>query len=214
MEIRRLILLGAPGVGKGTQAEHLHKTYQWAHISTGDMLREAVRQGTQLGEKTKSFMEKGELVPDDLILEMVQERLGRSDCHNGFILDGFPRTVVQAQKLNEILKRIKLSLDAVLSIDVPNEEIVGRLSKRFVCKECNKIVTVKDDNDHCPFCNGSIHRRKDDEPETVRHRLRVYDDQTKPLIQYYKGIGLLHAINGVGSMEEVYNTILSSLGFR
>lgn len=210
----RIILLGAPGVGKGTQAERLQKAFECAHISTGDMLRESVREGTPLGEKAKAFMEKGELVPDGLILDMVAERLRRKDCENGFILDGFPRTVVQAEKLDGILNDLELELDAVLSIDVSNDEIVKRLSKRFICTECGKIVTVKTESDTtCPYCQGAIQRRKDDEPDTVRHRLTVYDNQTKPLIQYYEDKGMLKKVDGVGSAEEVFERLIASLGF-
>jgi len=209
----RIILLGAPGVGKGTQAERLQKSFKCAHISTGDMLRESVREGTQLGEKAKSCMEKGELVPDALILDMVAERLGREDCENGFILDGFPRTVIQAEKLDDILKELELELDAVLSIDVSNDEIVNRLSKRFICTDCGKIVTVQSESDtSCPYCRGDIQRRKDDEPDTVRHRLTVYDSQTKPLIQYYENTGLLKMVDGIGSADEVYGRLIACLG--
>jgi len=210
----RIILLGAPGAGKGTQAKRLSDDFSWAHISTGDMLRENVREGTDLGKKARSFMEQGELVPDTLILAMVQERLKRDDCRRGFILDGFPRTVIQAEKLDETLDRMHLDLDGVVSIEVSNEEIVQRLSKRFVCTDCGQIVTMDSNNPEseiCPYCGGGLKRRKDDEPETVRHRLKVYDNQTKPLIDYYRQKALLLEVEGAGTLDEVYRRILIKL---
>lgn len=212
----RIILLGAPGVGKGTQAKRLESEYKLAHISTGDMLREALREGTDLGLKAKEYMEKGELVPDDLIIDLVEERLAKPDCANGFILDGFPRTVTQAEKLDELLRKLESLLDAVVSIDVPNEEIVERLSKRMVCDKCGYVV-VPDDNvqsgDACPKCkDGTIIRRKDDEPESIRRRLEVYDEKTRSLIQYYDGRQLLRSVDGVGDMEAIFSRVVETLG--
>lgn len=214
MQTKRLIILGAPGVGKGTQAKRLAKQYEWAHISTGDMLREAVRQGTTLGERVKSIMESGELVPDDVMTELVTDRLREEGCASGFILDGFPRTVRQAEQLNGILGQSKTRLDAVLSIEVAEEEIIQRLSKRLVCKSCGTMtmLDLAHDGDPCARCGGILIRRKDDEPETVRRRLQVYEDQTRSLIEYYKGLGLLLVVDGSGSMEEVYAEVVDSLG--
>jgi adenylate kinase len=212
---RRLIILGAPGVGKGTQAKNLQAEFGWPHISTGDMLRDAVREKTALGNKAKQFMEKGELVQDDLIIQMVGERLGKGDCHNGFILDGFPRTVVQAEKLNELLSKLNLSVDTVVSVDVPREEIVKRLSQRLVCEKNSHVLTgdpSKKPGDPCPTCESLLVRRKDDEPDTIRRRLEVYDEQTRSLIKYYEGRKLLKSVDGQGSYQQIFERILAALG--
>lgn len=212
---KKLVLLGAPGVGKGTQAKKLQEEYHLAHISTGDMLRDAVREGTSLGMKAKSFMEKGELVPDDLIIDLVDERLDKKDCATGFILDGFPRTVIQAEKLDVLLRKRTMQLDAVVSIDVPNDAIIERLSKRMVCDKCGYVVKPEDGvkpGDSCPKCDGgTVIRRKDDEPESIRRRLEVYDEKTRSLIQYYDGRGLLRSVDGVGSMETIFERLTGSL---
>lgn len=213
LAIERIIILGAPGVGKGTQAKRLAAEFGWAHISTGDMLRDAVRVGTQLGLKAKVFMENGDLVPDDLIVDLMRDRLSQADCSKGFILDGFPRTVIQAEKLGSLLITLNLRLDGVVSIRVPEEEIVKRLSQRFVCGTCHFVMTATEDAELvCPSCGGRVERRKDDEPETVRRRLQVYEDQTRPLIQHYRSRHLLREVDGIGSMNEVYRRILASLG--
>lgn len=214
LSVRNLIILGAPGVGKGTQAKRLKEEFGWVHLSTGDMLREAVRSGSPLGNRAKSIMEKGELVPDALIVEMVSEQLSRSDCQKGFILDGFPRTVVQAEKLDEILVKMGKNLDGVVSIDVSKEEIVSRLSQRLVCEKAGHLADISKQlkmGDACPVCGSPLIRRKDDEPETVRRRLDVYEEQTRSLIRYYDGRKLLRAVNGLGSLDSVYGLILSEL---
>jgi adenylate kinase len=212
---RRLIMLGAPGVGKGTQAKNLQTEFGWPHISTGDMLRDAVRGGSDLGRKAKQYMEKGELVPDDLIIQMVGERLGKGDCGAGFILDGFPRTVVQAEKLNDLLSRLGLSIDAVVSVDVPKEEIVRRLSQRLVCEQNSHVLAgdpAKKPGDPCPTCGSPLIRRKDDEPDTIRRRLEVYDEQTRSLIKYYEGRRLLKSVDGQGSLEQIFERVRAALG--
>lgn len=212
---KRFILLGAPGVGKGTQAKRLKEDFQWAHISTGDMLRDAVREDKPLGLKAKAFMEKGELVPDDLIIDLVGERLRDSDCKNGFILDGFPRTVIQAEKLDELLESLNEKIDDVVSIDVEDQAIIDRLSQRIVCNLCSRVTDPGKGNkigDDCEVCNGKLIRRKDDEPETVRKRLEVYNAQTRSLIQYYQGRGLLRKVDGLGKPDEVYKRIKKQLG--
>jgi len=211
---KRLILLGAPGVGKGTQAKRLKKEFQWAHISTGDMLREAVKDKTSLGMKAKSFMEKGDLVPDDLIIQLVGERLNRNDCQPGFMLDGFPRTVIQAEKLDELLESINEKIDDVVSIEVENKIIINRLSKRLVCDQCGKVADpdrALQADGSCPYCEGNLIRRKDDEPETVKRRLEVYENRTRSLIQYYQGRGLLRKVDGLGNLDEVYQRICVAL---
>jgi len=212
---KRLILLGAPGVGKGTQAIRLAESMKWAHISTGDMLRDNVRSSTPLGLQAKFFMDKGELVPDELIIRMVSERLSRPDCKAGFILDGFPRTVTQAEKLDEVLSHLGVKLDSVVSIEVPAETIVERLSQRLVCQQCGYVVQKNGGlkiADRCPRCPGSIIRRKDDEPDTVRRRLQVYEEQTRSLIRYYEGRKLLVPVPGTGSVEDISRRILADLG--
>jgi adenylate kinase len=213
---KRLVLLGAPGVGKGTQAKRLQEVYKLAHISTGDMLRDAVREGAALGMKAKDYMEKGELVPDDLIIDLVDARLEKEDCAEGFILDGFPRTVIQAEKLDELLRMRSIQLDAVVSIDVPNEAIVERLSKRLVCDKCGYVVKPQDGvsvGSPCPKCDGgTIIRRKDDEPDSIRRRLEVYDEKTRSLIQYYDGRRLLRSVDGMGSMEAIFDRLTGTLG--
>lgn len=211
---KRFVLLGAPGVGKGTQAKRLKDNFQWAHISTGDMLRDAVREKTSLGVQAKAFMDKGELVPDDLIINLVGERLKDSDCKNGFILDGFPRTVIQAEKLDELLESLNEKIDDVVSIDVEDQAIVDRLSQRIVCNKCSRVAEPgkgKSIGDDCEVCDGKLVRRNDDEPETVRKRLEVYNAQTRSLIQYYQGRGLLRKVDGLGAPDEVYTRIENEL---
>ncbi len=215
MDIRRIVLLGPPGVGKGTQAKKLHEIFSWAHISTGDILRDSVREGTSLGQKAKIFMDKGELVPDEVILDLVGERFKETNCHNGFILDGFPRTVVQAEKLDGLMARFQWTLDGVVSIDGNKEKIVQRLSQRLVCEKCGYVVkpgSGAKPGYPCPQCNSKIIRRKDDEPETILKRLDVYEKQTHMLIKYYEGRKLLLSVNGLGSIDEVYDRILDVLG--
>ncbi len=214
MSRKRIILLGAPGVGKGTQAKRLKENFNWAHISTGDMLREALRQGTDLGLKAKAYMEKGDLVPDDLIIKLVGERLKKDDCKNGFMLDGFPRTVIQAEKLDELLDSLGEKIDDVVSIEVDNDAIVDRLSQRIVCDKCSTVAEPGKGvqiGDPCPVCDGKFYRRKDDEPETVRKRLEVYEAQTRSLIQYYQGRGLLRQVDGLGELDEIYQRIIEQL---
>ena len=215
--IKRLILLGAPGVGKGTQAKKLVDDFKWVHISTGDMLREAMRNETALGQCVKVYVDKGNLVPDDLIVELVVDRLGKDDCLKGFLLDGFPRTVPQAKKLDHYLQDSKLDLDGVISIEISVDEIVKRLAKRYVCSDCGHII-IGDDNRtpemDCPVCNGKIIKRQDDEPNTIRHRLKVYEENTRSLIEYYQGKNLYVRIDGLGSIDAVYGRILMSLGIN
>lgn len=200
-------------MGKGTQAERLEKDFDWIHVSTGDMLREAVEEGSLLGQRVQAYMERGDLVPDDLMVETVQDRLGREDCRRGFVLDGFPRTVSQAESLDAILAGWRERLDGVVSITASDEEIVSRLSKRFVCSGCGHILMGdgSGEGEVCPVCGGRVVHRDDDEPETIRHRLAVYESRTRPLLDYYGGRSLLREVDGVGTVEDVYERVLSAL---
>jgi len=203
----RLILLGPPGAGKGTQAEILSKAFDIPHISTGDMFREAVANGTRLGLQAKGFMEAGQLVPDDVTIGIVRERLRKPDCRRGFLLDGFPRTVPQAEALDRILEDLNEHLDAVISIEVPEDKIVRRLSLRRVCGDCGTIYHLETKppapDGRCKVCGGEIYQRADDSEETVRKRLEVYRLQTEPLIRYYERKGLLRRVSGDSDIETV-----------
>lgn len=205
-----LVLLGAPGAGKGTQAAKLVEEYQLPHISTGDMLRAAVKEGTPLGIKAKSYMDAGELVPDEVIIGLVTERLQDADTKKGFILDGFPRTSTQAVALDGELSKLERPLDAALLIDVDPEVIVGRLTSRRMCKECGYIGTVADTK--CPKCGGEMYQRDDDNEATVRNRLNVYENSTAPLIDYYRGCNLLVSIDGDRDPSVVFEDVKKGLG--
>lgn len=204
-----IVLLGAPGAGKGTQAAKLVEQYKLPHISTGDMLRAAVKEGTPLGIKAKSYMDAGELVPDDVIIGLVTERLQDADTAEGFILDGFPRTSVQAVALDGELSKLGRPLDAALLIDVDPEVIVGRLTSRRVCKECGHIGTAGDEV--CPKDGGEMYQRDDDNEATVRNRLNVYETSTTPLIDYYRGCDLLVSIDGDRDPDVVFEDVKKSL---
>ena len=204
-----IVLLGAPGAGKGTQAAKLIEEYNLPHISTGDMLRAAVKAGTELGLKAKGYMDAGDLVPDDVIIGLVTERLQEPDTEAGFILDGFPRTSAQAVALDAELSKLERPLDAALLIDVDPEVIVGRLCSRRMCRECGHIGTVADAT--CPKCGGEMYQRDDDNEQTVRNRLDVYEKSTSPLIDYYRGCDLLVTIDGDRDPDEVYADVKQAL---
>lgn len=205
-----IVLLGAPGAGKGTQAALLVEKYNTPHISTGDMLRAAVKEGTELGKKAKTYMDAGDLVPDDVIIGLVTERLQNPDTENGFILDGFPRTSAQAVALDAELSKLERPLDAALLIDVDAEVIVKRLTSRRMCKECGYIGSVADAA--CPKCSGEMYQRDDDNEATVRNRLDVYEKSTAPLIDYYRGCNLLVTIDGDRDVDVVYADVKKALG--
>lgn len=210
-----LILLGGPGAGKGTQAKLIVEKYKIPQISTGDMLREAVKQGTELGKKAKEYMDKGELVSDEIVIGIVKERLKQPDCDRGFILDGFPRTIAQAEALDKILDEIGKKIDAVINIQVPEEEIVKRIVNRRTCKNCGAIYHLiysppKEPN-KCDKCGGELYQRDDDKEETVRERLRVYREQTEPLIEYYQKKGILYNVDGTKDINGVFEEIKSIL---
>lgn len=206
-----IILLGAPGSGKGTQAKQLVKKYGYPQISTGDILRNAVTKGTELGRKAQSYMKAGELVPDDVILGIIEERLKIEDCKRGAIFDGFPRTLQQADGLELILQRINSRLDLCISLEVPDDRVVARLSARRGCAQCgqdyNLISNPPPADGRCLKCGGEIIQRADDQEETIRNRLSVYRRQTKPLQDYYSGRKLLHIVDADGSPEEIFDKL-------
>lgn len=205
-----IVLLGAPGAGKGTQAAKLVEEFATPHISTGDILRAAVKNQTELGKKAKGYMDAGDLVPDSLIIDLMDERLREPDCEKGFILDGFPRTTAQAVALDDMLVRLERPLDAALLVDVDPEVIIKRLTERRCCKECGYIGTAADAT--CPKCGGEMYQRDDDNETTVRNRLDVYAKSTSPLIDYYKGKGLLKSVDGDRSVDTVYVDVKALLG--
>ncbi|MBE6473556.1 MAG: adenylate kinase [Coriobacteriaceae bacterium] len=204
-----IVLLGAPGAGKGTQAAKLVEEFKTPHISTGDMLRAAVKAGTPLGKKAKTFMDAGELVPDDVIIGLVIDRLQEPDTDAGFILDGFPRTSAQAVALDAELGKLERPLDAALLIDVDSEVIVKRLCSRRMCRDCGYIGSEADAS--CPKCGGEMYQRDDDNEATVRNRLEVYEKSTSPLIDYYRGSELLVSIDGDRDANEVYADVKKAL---
>ena len=210
-----LILLGAPGSGKGTQAKFLVRKYSIPQISTGDILREEVKSGTVLGLKAKEYMDKGQLVPDEVVVGMVEERVKKGDCRAGFILDGFPRTVAQADALEGTLQRMKKALSRVILVNVAEDELVKRLTGRRVCEKCGAgyhvIFDPPKQEGVCDKCQGKLYQRDDDKESTIRNRLKVYDNQTAPLIEYYQKKQLLSMVDGMGSIEEIFGRISKAL---
>lgn len=205
-----LVLLGAPGAGKGTQAQRLVADFGVAHISTGDLLRAAVKGGTELGIQAKKYMDAGELVPDQLVIDLVKERLSADDAQKGFILDGFPRNTAQAVTLDSELAAMGRSLDCALLVDVPAEVIIGRLSSRRTCRDCGYTGTASDAK--CPTCGGEMYQRDDDKPETIANRLEVYKKSTSPLVEYYRGQDILKSVDGDRDPEAVYADVKAVLG--
>ncbi|MFA6000764.1 MAG: adenylate kinase [Thermoleophilia bacterium] len=212
----RLVLLGAPGAGKGTQAKKLIEKYGMPQISTGDLLRAAVGAGTDLGKEAKSYMDKGELVPDSVVLGMVEERLQEDDCKNGYILDGFPRNTAQAEALDEMLDKLGMSLDAALSVDVPLEDLMKRLTGRRTCKDCGQMYNLyfspPATEGKCDKCGGELYQRDDDKEETIQKRLEVYTAQTAPLIDYYDKKGIVKSVTGTGNIDEIFANVVTTLG--
>ena len=205
-----IVLLGAPGAGKGTQAAKLVSEFGFCHISTGDILRQAVKDQTALGKKAKGFMDAGELVPDDLIVDLMRERMQKPDTAKGVILDGFPRTATQAVALDAMLTKLNRPLNASVLIDVDSEVIVKRLTSRRMCKECGFIGSEADTK--CPKCAGEMYQRDDDNEQTVRNRLDVYAKSTAPLIDYYTGCDLIKKIDGDRDPNVVYEDVKAALG--
>jgi len=212
----RLILLGGPGAGKGTQAGFITQRYGIPQISTGDMLRAAVKEGTPMGLKAKALMDQGALVSDEVVVGIVRERLAKKDCERGFILDGFPRTLAQADALGLTLTDLGIKLDAVVSLVVDGEAVVERIAGRRTCRDCGKMYHARFDppqeEGRCDCCGGELFLRDDDCEETVRRRLAVYQEQTAPLIAYYRTRGLLSEIDGLQDIPKVQNQILAVLG--
>ena len=204
----KLIFLGPPGAGKGTQAAGVSAHLRVPHISTGDMFRSAIKNATPVGLEAKKYLDAGELVPDSVVIDMVRERLAMSDCENGYLLDGFPRTVDQAIALDEISMP-----DAVVDIEVPDERLVSRLTGRRVCGKCQGTFHISKlaDPETCPVCGGQVYQREDDRPETIETRLRAYHEQTEPLIGYYSGKDKLRRVNGDSRPEDVFKNIIASL---
>lgn len=206
-----IILMGPPGAGKGTQSELIVKNYGIKHISTGDMFREAIGNKTELGLKAKVFMDKGELVPDEVTIGIVKERLAKDDCKDGYLLDGFPRTIVQADALKVLLSEINRPLSAVINLAVDEEKLIARIASRRICKTCgasyNLLTKVPAQEGVCDACNGELSLRDDDKPESFTVRLSAYKAKTLPLVDYYRQAGLLHEVNGLGGIKEISDEI-------
>ncbi|HET6515626.1 MAG TPA: adenylate kinase [Thermodesulfovibrionales bacterium] len=214
----RLVLLGAPGAGKGTQAKKLIEKYGVPQISTGDLLRAAVAAGTPLGKEAKSYMDKGELVPDRVVLGMVEERLKKDDCKKGYILDGFPRNTAQAEALDKMLAGLNMSLSAALSVDVPLDDLMKRLTGRRTCKACGQMYNVYFNTPKkegvCDKCGGELFQRDDDKEGTIKKRLEVYNAQTAPLIDYYGRKRILSSVKGTGGIDDIFKAVCASLGLK
>ncbi|UCD86082.1 MAG: adenylate kinase [Deltaproteobacteria bacterium] len=212
----KLILLGPPGSGKGTQAKLLTEKYGIPQISTGDILREAVKQRTELGLKAKKFMNQGELVPDDVVVGIIRERLEKEDCQRGFLLDGFPRTTEQARALDEILNKLEDSqITGTINLEVDEEELLKRLSGRRICRECGEgyhvIFDPPTNSDNCNECGGELYQREDDQEDTIKARLAVYAEQNAPLVKYYQEKKILHRVDGKGSIQQIFERIIAAI---
>ena len=212
----KLILLGGPGAGKGTQAMMIADKYKLPHISTGDIFRANIKEGTELGKKAKSYIDQGLLVPDELTCDLVVDRIAAKDCENGYVLDGFPRTIAQADALTEALEKQGTEIDYAVDIEVPDELIVDRMGGRRVCLKCGATFHVVNNPSKtegiCDVCGDALVQREDDKPETVLNRLNVYHEQTQPLIEYYKGKGKLREVDGTRPVDDVFGQICGILG--
>ncbi|MEN3203254.1 MAG: adenylate kinase [Atribacterota bacterium] len=212
----RIILLGPPGAGKGTQAKKIEEEFGIPQLATGDIIRLAIKEGTEWGKRAEPFVREGQLVPDEVVIGIVKERLSRDDVRNGFILDGFPRTLKQAEALEAMLQDLGIAIDVVLYFDIPAEELVRRLSARRVCESCqtpyNLISSPPKNDEICDRCGGKLVQRPDDTPEVIRKRLAVYEEQTKPLVEFYSRKSLLHVVPSSGTIEEIYAQVKAILG--
>ena len=212
----RIVMLGAPGAGKGTQAKKLVEKYRIPQISTGDLLRAAVAAQTPLGVEAKGYMDSGELVPDNVVLGMVKERLSRDDCTDGYILDGFPRNTAQAEELDSMLASMGMQLDLALSVDVPFDDLMKRLTGRRTCSGCGQMYNIyfnpPKEEGICDKCGADLYQRDDDKEGTIRKRLEVYEEQTAPLIDYYREKGILKSVSGTGGIDEIFDKVCSTIG--
>lgn len=212
----KIIMLGAPGAGKGTQAKQIADKYSIPHISTGDIFRANIKNGTELGKKAKQYMDQGALVPDELTCDLVMDRIQQDDCKNGFVLDGFPRTIPQAEALDAALGKINEKMDYAIDVDVPDENIVNRMSGRRACLNCGAtyhLISIPPKVEGiCDRCGSEIVLREDDKPETVQKRLKVYHEQTQPLIDYYTEKNILVEVDGTVDIDEVFAAIVNVLG--
>lgn len=212
----KIIMLGAPGAGKGTQAKMIAAKYDIPHISTGDIFRANIKNGTELGAKAKEYMDKGLLVPDELVVDLVIDRFKEPDCANGYVLDGFPRTIPQAEALDKALTAIGESVDYAINVEVPDENIINRMGGRRACVGCGAtyhiVYSPTKVEGKCDTCNGDLIIRDDDKPETVKNRLNVYHEQTQPLIDYYTKKGIIAEVDGTVDMKDVFNAIVEILG--
>lgn len=212
----KIVMLGAPGAGKGTQAKKIAEKYQIPHVSTGDIFRSNIKEGTELGKKAKEYMDQGALVPDELTIGMLMDRISKEDCKNGYVLDGFPRTIPQAESLTKALSERNQKIDYAINVDVPDENIVNRMSGRRACTSCGAtyhiVYNPPKTSDVCDVCGEKLVLRDDDKPETVKKRLSVYHEQTQPLIDYYKEAGVLVNVDGTQDLNKVFSDIAAILG--
>jgi adenylate kinase len=214
--LMKIIMLGAPGAGKGTQAKKIAEKYQIPHVSTGDIFRSNIKEGTQLGRKAKEYMDQGALVPDELTIGMLMDRIQQEDCKNGYVLDGFPRTIPQAESLQKAITEMGQKIDFAINVDVPDENIINRMSGRRACISCGATYHIVYNPSKvagiCDVCGSELVLRDDDKPETVKKRLAVYHDQTRPLIDYYKEAGVLVNVDGTQELNKVFSDITVILG--
>ena len=212
----KIIMLGAPGAGKGTQAKKIAEKYRIPHVSTGDIFRSNIKEGTQLGRKAKEYMDQGALVPDELTIGMLMDRIQQEDCKNGYVLDGFPRTIPQAESLQKAITEMGQKIDFAINVDVPDENIINRMSGRRACISCGATYHIVYNPSKvagiCDVCGSELVLRDDDKPETVKKRLAVYHDQTRPLIDYYKEAGVLVNVDGTQELNKVFSDITDILG--
>lgn len=212
---KNIILMGPPGAGKGTLAKQLKEALNLVHISTGDMFRDAIKAGTELGLLAQSYINKGDLVPDDVTIGLVKERLSQDDCANGFLLDGFPRTLPQAEALQKIAKEVSRNIDVVVNLECDNDELIRRISGRRVCRNCGApyhIISMKPKVENvCDLCGGELYQRKDDNEEALKVRLQHYNSETKPLLDYYEGLGLLKSFNSLVGKEVLFDEVKAYL---